>query len=98
MNNRIIYRNFIDKFLLYLTSLRELLRPIITPAIIIPAIAGCHICSDHDRKLLSLPAKFGGFFIQIKAKSERRYRNTSAQLQSVMNGNEKRLNTISQEK
>ena len=26
--------------------------------------------SDHDRKLLSLPARFGGFGIQIKKKEE----------------------------
>ena len=54
--------------------------------------------SDHDRKLLSLPARFGGFGTQIKTKGERRYRNTWTELQNRMNGNEKRLNTITQEK
>ena len=97
---KIIYRNFIDKFLLYHTSLRVLLRPLedIICFTFIRAITGGHIYSDHGRKLPSLPAKVNGFFIQIKAKRERRYRNTSTQLQSRMNGNEKRLNTIPQEK
>ena len=54
--------------------------------------------SDHDRKLLSLPARFDGFGTQIKTKGERRYRNTWTELQNRMNGNEKRLNTIIQGK
>ena len=54
--------------------------------------------SDHDRKLFSLPARFGGFGTQIKTNRERRYRNTWNELQNRMNGNEKRLNTITQEK
>ena len=40
--------------------------------------------TDHDRKLLSLPARFGGFGIQIKTKRERRYRNTWTELQNRM--------------
>ena len=97
---RIIYRNSIDQFLLYHTSLRELLTPLehIICFTFIPAIAVGHICSDHDRKLISLPARFGGFGIPIKTKRETRYRNTLTQLPSRTNDNEKHLNIITQEK
>ena len=67
-----------DKFLLYHNSLRELSRPLEDTIcfIFIPRITGGHMYSDHDRKLLSLPARFSGFGTQIKTKRERRYRNT----------------------
>ena len=93
-------KKLIDKFLLYHTSLRELLRPLedIICFNFISTTTGGHICSDHDENLLSLPPRFGGFAISIKTKGEKRYRNTLTQLQGRTNDNEWRLNTISQEK
>ena len=67
-------KKLIDKFLLYHTSLRELLRPLedIICFNFISAITGGHICSDHDENLLSLPGRFGGFAIPTKTKREKR--------------------------
>ena len=85
---------FIDKRLLYHTSLRELLRPLEdrTCFNFVSTIRGSHICSNHDQNLLSLPARLGGFGIPIKTKRKKRG------LQSEMSDNERRLNTITQEK
>ena len=54
--------------------LRELFRPLedIISFTFVPRITGGHMYSDHDWKLLSLPARFGGFGTQIKTKRERR--------------------------
>ena len=89
-------KKLIDSFLLYHTSLRELLRPLEDIACFnfISTITVGHICSDHDQSLLSLPGKLGGFAVSIKTKRE----NTLTQLQSCMNDDERRLHTIAQEK
>ena len=73
MKNRKISKKLIDKFLLYHTSLRQLLRPLedIICFNFISTITAGHICFDHDQNLLSLPTRFGGFAIPIKTKGQK---------------------------
>ena len=54
-------------FLRTIPNIRHLLLPVERTIRnkFIPAVTGCHICSDKERVLISLPTRYGGLIIPI---------------------------------
>ena len=54
-------------FLKTIPNIRHLLLPVERTIRnkFIPAVTGCHICSDKERVLISLPTRYGGLIIPI---------------------------------
>ena len=61
------FRGKLTYFMRTIPSLGELLKPLedVIRFHFIPAITGGHLCSDNERRLLSLPIRFGGLAIPL---------------------------------
>ena len=62
-----VFQSKLNYFLRTIPNIRHLLLPLERTIRnkFIPAVTGCHICSDKERVLISLPTRYGGLAIPI---------------------------------